>query len=112
MWRTYVRRVVHLITCYFCKNNLVKLEIKNYLTYICICQLQLAIHLMVNQLLGISSELDINEMARCFSDFVDGCLSLPINLPGCAYHTAMKVRKSITNRLSQLYHKVCMCFRN
>lgn len=97
LWCTYVRRVVHLITCYFCKNNLVKLEIKNYLTYICICQLQLAIHLMVNQLLGISSELDINEMARCFSDFVDGCLSLPINLPGCAYHTAMKVRKSITN---------------
>ncbi|XP_024174783.1 abietadienol/abietadienal oxidase isoform X2 [Rosa chinensis] len=51
---------------------------------------KLAIHLMVNQLLGISSELEINEMAQCFSDFVDGCLSVPINLPGCAYHTAMK----------------------
>ena len=46
---------------------------------------------MVNQLLGASSETEIKEMTHLFSDFVDGCLSLPINLPGFAYHTAMKV---------------------
>ena len=46
---------------------------------------------MVNQLLGVSSESEINEMAQLFSDFVDGCLSVPINLPGFTYHTAMKV---------------------
>lgn len=49
---------------------------------------------MVNQLLGVSSDSDINEMAQLFSDFVDGCLSFPINLPGFAYHTAMKVHIS------------------
>lgn len=46
---------------------------------------------MVNQLLGMSNESEIEEMAQLFSDFVDGCISLPINLPGFAYHTAMKV---------------------
>lgn len=46
---------------------------------------------MVNQLLGVSSESEVNEMANLFSDFVDGCLSFPINLPGFAYHTGMKV---------------------
>lgn len=65
--------------------------LEKIVSQICICELQLAIHLMVNQLLGISSESEINEMAQCFSDFVDGCLSVPINLPGFAYHTAMKV---------------------
>uniref|UniRef100_A0A6N2NJQ7 Abietadienol/abietadienal oxidase n=1 Tax=Salix viminalis TaxID=40686 RepID=A0A6N2NJQ7_SALVM len=50
-----------------------------------------AINLMVNQLLGTSTETEIKEMAHLFSDFVDGCLSLPVNLPGFAYHTAMKV---------------------
>ncbi|KAJ6369380.1 hypothetical protein OIU76_027755 [Salix suchowensis] len=38
---------------------------------------KLAINLMVNQLLGASSETEIDEMAHFFSDFVDGCLSLP-----------------------------------
>lgn len=52
---------------------------------------QVAINLMVNQLLGVSSESEVNEMAQLFSDFVDGCLSFPINLPGMAYHTGMKV---------------------
>lgn len=48
---------------------------------------------MVNQLLGVSTESEIIEMAQLFSDFADGCLSIPINLPGCTYHTAMKVCK-------------------
>lgn len=55
--------------------------------------MKVAINLMVNQLLGASSEREEDEMARWFSDFVDGCLSLPINFPGFAYHTAMKVKK-------------------
>jgi hypothetical protein len=46
---------------------------------------------MVNQLLGVRSDEEVNEMAQLFSDFVDGCLSIPINLKGFAYHTAMKV---------------------
>ncbi|KAJ0547218.1 putative abieta-7,13-dien-18-ol hydroxylase [Helianthus annuus] len=50
---------------------------------------KLAINLMVNQLLGVSSDNEVGEMAQLFSDFVDGCLSVPINLPGFAYHTAM-----------------------
>ncbi|KAB5560761.1 hypothetical protein DKX38_005718 [Salix brachista] len=32
---------------------------------------------MVNQLLGASTETEIKEIAHLFSDFVDGCLSLP-----------------------------------
>lgn len=59
--------------------------------------MKVAINLMVNQLLGASSEREEDEMARWFSDFVDGCLSLPINFPGFAYHTAMKVKKKSTN---------------
>ena len=51
----------------------------------------MAINLMVNQLLGVSTESEINQMAQLFSDFVDGCLSIPINFPGFAFHTAMKV---------------------
>lgn len=46
---------------------------------------------MVNQLLGVSSESEIDQMARFFSDFVDGCLSVPVDFPGFTYHTAMKV---------------------
>lgn len=53
--------------------------------------LQVAINLMVNQLLGVSSESEVNEISQLFSDFADGCLSIPINLPGFAYHKAMKV---------------------
>lgn len=46
---------------------------------------------MVNQLLGVTSDSEVNEIAQLFSDFVDGCLSVPINLQGFTYHTAMKV---------------------
>ena len=52
---------------------------------------QVAINLMVKQLLGVSSDAEVDEMAHLFSDFVDGCLSVPINLPGFASRTAMKV---------------------
>ncbi|KAK4767467.1 hypothetical protein SAY86_015217 [Trapa natans] len=61
---------------------------------------KVAINLMVNQLLGISKVSEIEEMARLFSDFVDGCLSLPINLPFFAYHTAMNARKTIVSKIN------------
>ncbi|XP_028086120.1 abietadienol/abietadienal oxidase [Camellia sinensis] len=62
---------------------------------------KVAINLMVNQLLGVSkTEGEVDEMARLFSDFVDGCLSLPINLPGFAYHTAMKARAIIIRKIN------------
>ncbi|KAK6921329.1 Cytochrome P450 [Dillenia turbinata] len=64
-----------------------------------------AINLMVNQLLGVSNESEVNEMARLFSDFVDGCLSVPINLPGFAYHTAMKARGTIINKIKSIIEK-------
>lgn len=51
----------------------------------------MAIELMVTEILGMLSQSDINEMAQLFSDFVDGCISVPINMPGFHYHTAMKV---------------------
>ncbi|KAG8378592.1 hypothetical protein BUALT_Bualt07G0001600 [Buddleja alternifolia] len=59
-----------------------------------------AIKLMVNQLLGISSESEVNGMAQLFSDFADGCLSVPIKLPGFAYHKAMKARDSIISTIN------------
>lgn len=65
---------------------------------------QLAINLMVNQLLGVSNETEVNEMAELFSDFADGCLSVPINLPGSAYHTAMKVRWLTTNKFKSAFN--------
>lgn len=55
-----------------------------------ICR-KVAINLMVNQLLGVSSQSEVDQIANSFSDFADGCLSIPINLPGFAYHKAMKV---------------------
>ncbi|KAL2555292.1 Cytochrome [Forsythia ovata] len=61
---------------------------------------KIAINLMVNQLLGVSSESEVNEITQLFSDFVDGCLSAPINLPGFAYHTAMKARESIISKIN------------
>ncbi|GMQ11703.1 hypothetical protein CsSME_00054219 [Camellia sinensis var. sinensis] len=62
---------------------------------------KVAINLMVNQLLGVSkTEGEVDEMARLFSDFVDGCLSLPINLPGFAYHAAMKARAIIIRKIN------------
>lgn len=63
---------------------------------------KLAINLMVNQLLGVSSETEVGEMAQLFSTFVDGCLSLPVSLPGFAYHTAMNARKSIIGKIKKI----------
>ncbi|XP_010246684.1 PREDICTED: abietadienol/abietadienal oxidase [Nelumbo nucifera] len=62
---------------------------------------KVAIHLMVNQLLGTSSESEINEMAKLFSNFVDGCLSVPIRIPGSAFHTAMQARETIINKINK-----------
>ncbi|XP_057446519.1 abietadienol/abietadienal oxidase isoform X2 [Lotus japonicus] len=62
---------------------------------------KVAINLMVNQLLGVSSESQVNEMAQLFSDFVDGCLSVPINIQGFAYHTAMKAREKIISKINK-----------
>nr|GMD32894.1 abietadienol/abietadienal oxidase [Ipomoea batatas] len=62
---------------------------------------KVAIKLMVNQLLGESSESEVDEMAKLFSDFADGCLSLPIHFPGFAYHTAMKARESIIEKINK-----------
>ncbi|KAF9664270.1 hypothetical protein SADUNF_Sadunf17G0138600 [Salix dunnii] len=64
-----------------------------------------AINLMVNQLLGASSETEIDEMAHFFSDFVDGCLSLPINFPGFAFHNAMKAREKIIRKINKTVEK-------
>ncbi|KFK41772.1 hypothetical protein AALP_AA2G170100 [Arabis alpina] len=66
---------------------------------------KVAIHLMVHQLLGVSSESEVDEMSRLFSDFVDGCLSVPVNLPGFTYHKAMKARKEIINRINKTIEK-------
>ncbi|ESW24503.1 hypothetical protein PHAVU_004G136300 [Phaseolus vulgaris] len=63
---------------------------------------KVAIHLMVNQLLGVSSESQVSELAQLFSDFVDGCLSIPINIPGYAYHTAMKARENIISKINKI----------
>lgn len=59
---------------------------------------------MVNQLLGVSSESEVGEMAQLFSTFVDGCLSLPVSLPGFAYHTAMNVSDHLVKRLLYMYN--------
>ncbi|XP_019085047.1 PREDICTED: abietadienol/abietadienal oxidase [Camelina sativa] len=69
-----------------------------------ICR-KVAIHLMVNQLLGVSSESEVNEMSQLFSDFVDGCLSVPIDLPGFTYHKAMKARKEIIRKINKTIEK-------
>ncbi|KAK9204968.1 hypothetical protein WN943_015233 [Citrus x changshan-huyou] len=61
----------------------------------------IAINLMVNQLLGVSSESEIDQMARFFSDFVDGCLSVPVDFPGFTYHTAMKAREKIISKIKK-----------
>nr|KAJ0189329.1 hypothetical protein LSAT_V11C800442660 [Lactuca sativa] len=66
---------------------------------------KLAINLMVNQLLGVSSESEVGEMAQLFSTFVDGCLSLPVSLPGFAYHTAMNARKNIIRKIEKIIHE-------
>lgn len=82
--------VCRKVTIHLLSNNIF---IFNYEKFIAEHDLmQVAINLMVNQLLGVSSESQVNEMAQLFSDFVDGCLSVPINIPGSSYHTAMKVR--------------------
>ncbi|KAK3013505.1 hypothetical protein RJ639_010098, partial [Escallonia herrerae] len=41
---------------------------------------KVAINLMVNQLFGASKESEVDEMARYFSHFVDGCLSARENI--------------------------------
>ncbi|GFP88536.1 abietadienol/abietadienal oxidase [Phtheirospermum japonicum] len=62
---------------------------------------KLAINLMANQLLGVSSESEVNEIAGWFSDFADGCLSVPIKLPGFPYDKAMKARESIISKIKR-----------
>ncbi|XP_043703322.1 abietadienol/abietadienal oxidase [Telopea speciosissima] len=67
---------------------------------------KVAIHLMVNQLLGVSNESEINEMAQLFSDFADGCLSFPIKLPGFAYGNAMQAREIIIKKINRTIEKI------
>lgn len=62
---------------------------------------KLAISLMANQLLGVSTEHEINEMSIHFSDFVDGVLSIPINISGSAYFKAMKARSILISKISK-----------
>ncbi|KAL8464881.1 hypothetical protein ACS0TY_034384 [Phlomoides rotata] len=62
---------------------------------------KVAINLMVNQLLGVSSESQVNEISQLFSDFTDGCLSIPIKFPGFAYDKAMKARESIISKINR-----------
>lgn len=62
---------------------------------------KVAINQMVNQLLGVTSDSEVNEIAQLFSDFVDGCLSIPINVRGFAYHTAMKAREKIISKINK-----------
>ncbi|CAI0400003.1 unnamed protein product [Linum tenue] len=66
---------------------------------------KVAINLMVNQLFGISTEEEVNEMAELFSVFVDGCLSVPVNIPGFAYHSGMKAREKITSKINTIVEK-------
>ncbi|XP_062115231.1 abietadienol/abietadienal oxidase [Humulus lupulus] len=87
-----IQRVMTRTLCSFEDDQLILLQD--------VCR-KVAINLMVNQLLGITSESEINEMAHLFSDFVDGCLSVPINLPGCPYHTAMKAREKIIKKINR-----------
>ncbi|KAH9725046.1 cytochrome P450 superfamily protein [Citrus sinensis] len=49
----------------------------------------------------VSSESEIDQMARFFSDFVDGCLSVPVDFPGFTYHTAMKAREKIISKIKK-----------
>ncbi|KAL4186043.1 hypothetical protein AMTRI_Chr09g31810 [Amborella trichopoda] len=62
---------------------------------------KLAINLMVNQLLGVTTEAEINDMAHLFSDFVNGVLSIPINLRGFPYYTAMRARNIIISKINK-----------
>ncbi|PKU63325.1 Protein PRD1 [Dendrobium catenatum] len=63
---------------------------------------RVAINLMINQLMGVSSASEIKEMACKFSDFLDGCIYVPINLGGFTYHTAMKERKGIIAKFKNI----------
>lgn len=62
---------------------------------------KLAVNSMANQLLGVSTEREINEMSTHFSDFVDGVLSIPINISGSAYFKAMKARRILICKISK-----------
>ncbi|KAH9289981.1 hypothetical protein KI387_034098, partial [Taxus chinensis] len=66
---------------------------------------KLAISLMANQLLGISTEDEINEMAPIFCDFVGGIISLPIKIPGFAYFKAMKARRALIGKIREIIDK-------
>ncbi|XP_050216705.1 abietadienol/abietadienal oxidase [Mercurialis annua] len=66
---------------------------------------KVAISLMVNQLVGVSSGSEISEMAQLFSHFVDGCLSVPIYFPGSSYYTAIKARKKIIRKIEERIKK-------
>ncbi|WCJ34754.1 Cytochrome P450 superfamily protein [Euphorbia peplus] len=62
---------------------------------------KVAIKLMVNQLMGESTEKEVNEMSQLFSNFVDGCLSIPINFPGFTYYTALQAREKIIKKIKK-----------
>ncbi|GLJ35428.1 hypothetical protein SUGI_0712460 [Cryptomeria japonica] len=66
---------------------------------------KLAISLMANQLLGISTEEEINEMAPVFCDFVEGIISFPIKMPGFAYFKAMKARRVLISKICEIIDK-------
>ncbi|KAH9326627.1 hypothetical protein KI387_006805, partial [Taxus chinensis] len=67
--------------------------------------MQLAISLMANQLLGISTEDEINEMAPIFCAFVGGIISLPIKISGFTYLKAMKARRALIGKICEIIDK-------
>lgn len=47
---------------------------------------------ITNILLGMNVDYDIQTMERLFYDLAQGLISIPINLPGCTFHKALKVK--------------------
>ncbi|XP_016902261.2 abietadienol/abietadienal oxidase [Cucumis melo] len=84
--------IIHSLTTFHDRHQIISLQDA--------CR-KIAINVMVSQLLGVSSDSEVNEISGLFYDFVDGCLSFPINLPPFAYYSAMKARKQIIRKIKK-----------
>ncbi|KAI6702378.1 hypothetical protein NL676_011514 [Syzygium grande] len=54
---------------------------------------------ITNILFGMNVDYDIQTMERLFYDLAQGLISIPINLPGCTFHKALKARRKLVKIL-------------
>eukprot|EP01018_Ginkgo_biloba_P027331 Gb_24909 [translate_table: standard] len=62
----------------------------------------LLVNMMAKHLLNVTSEKEIDELYFYMSNFINGIISIPIKMLGCAYAKGLKAREFLIGKISEL----------